>query len=139
MWGKLHLRMRGIVGNVWKVDGIDRQDPLQYKKKKPDMYRVSLVITYMKQLPDIHKIRHVRMDILQKLERMTQVFSDPPLVAYRRDRDLGNFLVQIMDKALINVKTDRRVCTILEKTRGKGIWQDCPHAKLKIGTENCMT
>ena len=48
-------------------------------RKKADTDRVPLVISFTKQLPDIHKIIRDRMDILKKSDRMRRVFSDPPL------------------------------------------------------------
>ena len=106
------------------------------------------MITFTKQLPDTHKIVRDRMDILKKSDRMRRVFADPPLVAYRRDRNLRDILVhgklnRIMReknrKEFDRRKTNCRVCTILEESKGRLIEQQCPQIELKANMNNCLT
>ena len=64
---------------------------LTYRKKGKG--RVPLVITYSKQLPDIRKIIKTHLNLLHKSDRMKTIVKAPPLVAFRRDRNLGEILV----------------------------------------------
>jgi hypothetical protein len=96
---KMQLRKRGYSGRVIeeqlaKVDLLKREDLLQYKSKKAEKTeRVPLVLTYSNLLPDIRDIAKKHMKILHKSERMQQIFAEPPLVAFRRDRNLEDVLV----------------------------------------------
>ena len=51
-----------------------------------------MVITYSKQLPDIRKITKTYLNLLHKSDRIKTIFKAPPLVAFRRDRNLGDIL-----------------------------------------------
>ena len=97
--GKLkgRLRKRGYSGRfleaqLKRVDGLDRGKLLE-KANRKKMDRVSIVLTYMKQLPNVHSIVRQHMDTLYSSKRMREVFKDVPIVAYRRDRNLGDLLV----------------------------------------------
>ena len=95
---KAHLRKRGYSSRflefqICKVDKLERSNLLQYRKQKKTNERVPLVITYAKQLPDIHKITKKHLNLLHKSDRMKTIFKAPPIVAFRRDRNLGDILV----------------------------------------------
>ena len=47
----------------------------------------------MKQLPEVGEIVRKNMDTLYKSEHLKEVFKQPPVLAYRRDRNLGDILV----------------------------------------------
>ena len=99
---KSHLRKRGysskfieifIEIQLEKVDRINRSDPLSYKTKEENNDRVPLVITYSKHLSDIQKISRDHLPLLHKSEEMQQIFDKPPLVAFKRDRNLTDILI----------------------------------------------
>ena len=66
---------------------------LKNQKKQTQNDRVPLVVTFSSLLPDVHSIVHKHLNVLYKSDRMREVFSKPPLVAYRRDRNLCDTLV----------------------------------------------
>ncbi len=95
---KTQLRKRGysgtyIEGQLRKVDRLDRSDLLRVKQKKSQEDRVPLVLTYSNLLPDIHAVVKRHMSVLHQSDKMRRVFTTPPLVAYRRDRNLCDTLV----------------------------------------------
>ena len=95
---KSYLQKRGhsstfIESQLVKVDKMDRSDLLVYKDKKKNQNRVPLVVTYAKQLPETQKISRAHMPLLHNSERMQHIFAEPPLVAFRRDRNLSDILV----------------------------------------------
>lgn len=72
-----------------KVDKLKREDLLTDKEKqRVNDKRVPLVITYSRKLPDIHNIVRKHMPILYNSEKLQKAFEKPPLVTYRRDRNL---------------------------------------------------
>ncbi|XP_053394169.1 uncharacterized protein LOC128555550 [Mercenaria mercenaria] len=95
---KQQLRRRGYSGKeverqLTKVDTLDREDLLQKQTKKGKDKRVPLVLTYTKQLPNIHSIVRKHMNILYRSEKMMEVFQSPPIIAYRRDKNICDILV----------------------------------------------
>ena len=82
-----------IKAQLKKVDNLKRDDLLHYKKKERSTHRVPLVLTFSAALPDTHKILKDRSGTLLKSSRLTEVFKQPPIVAYRRDSSLGDILV----------------------------------------------
>ena len=96
---KTQLRKRGYSGKfieaqLQRVDRLNRQDFLVYKdRNKKKQERVPLVLTYMKQLPEVGEIVRKNMDTLYKSEHLKEVFKQPPMLAYRRDGNLGDMLV----------------------------------------------
>ena len=95
---KCYLRKRGYSSNfietqLIKVDKFKRSDLLQYKQTNNKQKRVPLVVTYSRHLPDLHKISRDHMPLLHKSPDMQQIFNEPPLIAYRRDRNLNDIIV----------------------------------------------
>ena len=70
-----------------------RSDLLRYKQKIDKQTRVPLIVTYSRHLSDLHKISRDHMPLLHKSPEMQQIFQEPPLIAYRRDRNLNDILV----------------------------------------------
>ena len=92
------MRKRGyssrfIEGQLEKVDKMKRSDLLSYKPKEKNKDRVPLVITYSKHLPDIQKISRDHLPLLHKSSELQEIFDKPPLVAFKRDRNLTDILV----------------------------------------------
>ena len=74
--------------------------------------RVPLVLTYNDLLPNIHEIVNKRMDILHHCDNMKKVFPDPPIIAYRRDRNLSDIIVHgKLNKVTKNMtKEEPKIC-----------------------------
>ncbi|XP_045178135.2 uncharacterized protein LOC123538232 [Mercenaria mercenaria] len=93
------LRRKGYSGKfienqLDRVDKIDRAELLTPQKlKKEKMKRVPVVVTYSRHLPNLHNIVRKHMNTLHKSERMKHIFSDTPIVAYRRDTNISDLLV----------------------------------------------
>ena len=77
-----------------KVDKLDRGELLKKRKRRKESDRVPMTVTYSNLLPDLNHIIRKHTKVLYKSERMTKVFQEPPMVAYRRDRNLRDSLVQ---------------------------------------------
>jgi hypothetical protein len=75
-----------------KVDKLEREDLLKYNQPKQSD-RVPLVLTYTDTLPNIHTILLKHLDTLYNSEEMKQVFPQPPMVTFRRDRNIKDILV----------------------------------------------
>ena len=94
---KTHLRKRGYKDNLverqlGKVDNLRRENLLDYNSQK-ETDRVPLVLTYTDALPNIHSILNRHMKTLYKSEINEEIFRHPPLVAFRRDRNIKDILV----------------------------------------------
>ena len=94
---KSHLRKRGykdhlIEEQLKKVDTINRDQLLNYKQKTENN-RVPLVITFSKALPNVHRILRKNMKTLHRSERLKQIFQTPPIVAFKRDKNIKDILV----------------------------------------------
>ncbi|ESO83022.1 hypothetical protein LOTGIDRAFT_176268 [Lottia gigantea] len=76
------------------MDGMDREELLRKRKNNEKANsRTPLVTTYTKDLPNLHNIVRKNMKVLHQSERMQTIFREPPIIAYRRDRNLGDILV----------------------------------------------
>ncbi len=126
---KQQLRRRGYSSKfierqlAW-VDTLDRNDLLQQRKgKKKKNERTPLIITYTNKLPNLHNIVRKNMTILHQSERMQRVFEQPPIIAYRRDRNLGDILVHgKLNKILRNEDQptcDKDICGTCERMSEK--------------------
>ena len=101
---KLHLRKRGYSGReierqLQKIDKMDREELLHKESKRQRNDRVPLVITYSKSLPDIRGILRKHQDTLYMSERMQKVFAKPPLLAFRRDKNICDTTGPWQDKS----------------------------------------
>ena len=83
--------------NCKNVDNLDREDLLQYNTKKQND-RLPLVITYSKVLPNIHKILKKYMKILYNSEKMKGIFDEPPIVSYKRDKNIKDTCILVHRK-----------------------------------------
>ena len=112
---KSYLRKRGysskfIETQLTKVDRLKRSDLLQYKQKNNNQKRVPLVVTYSRHLPDLHKISRDHMPLLHKSPEMQRIFLEPPLIAYRRDRNLNDILVHGKHNRIFKTREDSGRC-----------------------------
>ena len=109
------LRQRGYSGKtinsqMAKVDKLDRGELLKKRKRRKESDRVLMTVTYSNLLPDLNHIIRKHTKVLYKSERMTKVFQEPPMVAYRRDRNLGDSLVR--GKTNKQVKKTSKPCKL---------------------------
>ena len=144
---KSYLRKRGyssrfIEGQLEKVDKMKRSDLLSYKQKEKNKDRVPLVITYSKHLPDIQKISRDHLPLLHKSSEMQGIFDKPPLVAFKRDRNLTDILVHGKHNKIFKNKDGsvnrcrRNNCAICPITRYD---IEIPEIKKMHKDANCQT
>ena len=114
---KKQLRKRGYSGKLieqqlQKVDKMEREKLLHNTAKKDNSRRVPLVLTYSKLLPDVLNILRKHQTTLHQSERMREVFKEPPLLAYRRDRNLCDVLVHRKTDRILGRKDEQCACDI---------------------------
>ena len=80
-----------------------------------------MVLTFSRMLPDVKRIlkRHER--VLHRSKRMTEIFKAPPILAYRRDKNLSDILVHTKTNAALKTnepcKCDTCQCIYKEEIR----------------------
>ena len=95
-----HFRKRGyneaeLQRTASEVEAMSRDDLLKYKRKTTTSDRVPLVITYHHKLTNIPAIIHKNYDkMVRKYPEMKEVFPSPPVVSFRRPRNLGDSMVR---------------------------------------------
>ena len=74
---------------------MNRKDLINYKTNETtaENQRIPLVLTFGSKLPEVQSIVHSRFPILEKSERLKQVFKEPPITAFKRDCNLMDMLV----------------------------------------------
>ena len=82
----------------------EREELLQYRPKKTST-RIPFVVTYYPDLPNLKATVEKHWSILQINQKMKETFVETPMMAYRRNRNLGDILGQ---KTLLNNKVVRR-------------------------------
>ena len=133
---KVQLRKRGYSGKdiekqLHKVDTLKREDLLSVKSKEKKEDRVPLVLTFSRHLPDIHKIVRKHLPVLHRSDRMTEVFQKPPIVAYRRDKNLADTLVHGKTNKALKQKDSTCSCKICNAMHREEIWSSTRDAKYK--------
>ena len=73
---------------------ISREACLQPKQNREKSARIPLVVTYHPILPSFHTTAKQHLPIVQASERLREAFRYPPLIAFRRPRNLKDFLVR---------------------------------------------
>ena len=111
---KKQLRKRGyssreIEHQFNRVDNMNRNELLQVSKIKTESDRVPLVTTYSRRLPDIANILRKHHRTLLLSDHMKHMFKEPPMVSYRRDRNLCDVLVH--RKTYNAIKSPAPVCS----------------------------
>ena len=69
-----------------------REEALHINDTKTNNNRVPLVVTYNPALPKLHAILQQHHQLLQVSTKCRDIFHDPPLVAYRKGRNLSQVL-----------------------------------------------
>ena len=76
-----------------EISNKDRKTLLRYKTRT-ESNRVPLVTTYHPVLKDLNNILRKNLPILHKNEKMAKVFKEPPMVSFRRPRNLKDMVVR---------------------------------------------
>ena len=82
-----------VLDKVDKVRVLERSETLKYNEKQQSD-RVPLVTTYHPDLPKLSKILRKRWDIITTSDRLTNVFTHHPVMAFRRPKNLKDMLVR---------------------------------------------
>ena len=114
---KKQLRKRGYSGKLiesqlQRVDKMEREKLLEDRTKNDKSTRVPLVLTYSKLLPDIRNILRKHQTTLHQSDRMREIFKEPPLLAYRRDRNLCVVLVHRKTDKILGRKEEQCACDV---------------------------
>ena len=91
-----------IEAQTKKVYEVERESLLKYKEK-PISTKIPLPITYNPTIPNIHKAIANNWHILQINKDFANIFKEKPVIAYKRNRNLRDYLVQrkiVNNKAL---------------------------------------
>ena len=81
-----------IKDSISKARQVSREQALRTDIEKKGNDRVPLVVTYNPALADLRRIIKVHQPILHTSQRCTDVFSQPPIIAYRKGRNLTQIL-----------------------------------------------
>ena len=74
------------------VSGMKREEVLEYKGR-PKTDRVPFVITFHPRLRKLGNVLHKHFHLLQSNERLKRAFAQPPMVAFRRLKNLRDMLM----------------------------------------------
>ena len=96
---------------------MDRDDLLKRKKVNEKAKRVPIVLTYSKLLPDIRNILRKHQSTLFRSDRLQKVFPEPPLLAFRRDRNLCDTLVHRKTNNALKQDEDKCKCELCDMIR----------------------
>ena len=77
--------------NIGRAQEIDRAASLAQKPKALNN-RLTLVTTYNRTTPNIKEVLIKHWNLLQIDPRLATVFSEQPMIAFRRNKNLGDFL-----------------------------------------------
>ena len=91
---------------------MEREKLLEDRTKKDKSTRVPLALTYSKLLPDIRNILRKHQTTLHQSDRMREIFKEPPLLAYRRDRNLCDVLVHRKTDKILGRKEEQCACDV---------------------------
>ena len=78
---------------VQRAVSIPRETCLRIKKDQEKTSRTPLVVTYHPLLPSFASITRRHLHILHITERLRTAFPSPPLIAFRRPKNLKDLLV----------------------------------------------
>ena len=76
-----------------KAADTNREDLLQYKNRTQSR-SIPLVVTYNKHLPNIKNTIDNNWNILKINQKLSKCFEDQPIIAYRRNKNLKDFIGQ---------------------------------------------
>ena len=96
---KRHLIKRGyreqqLDNEIHRALAISRENCLQSRPNQDRSARIPLVVTYHPILPNLQSITRRHLSTLHTSELLREAFSLPPLIAFRRPKNLRDFLVR---------------------------------------------
>jgi hypothetical protein len=95
-----------ITSQINRAKGNRREDLLQYKSvEQTTSQRIPFVVTYYPDLPNLKAAVEKHWPILNINQKMKETFSQKPIMAYRKNQNLGDILGQ---KTLLNNKVIRK-------------------------------
>ena len=112
-----------ITTSIEKVNNIDRKDLLQYKVKTRTN-RIPFSLTFNETLPNIRKAINNNWHILNINENLAETFSEKPIIAYKRNKNLRDYIGQttiennkVVRKNKTNWKTNGKCSKCLANNR----------------------
>ena len=84
-----------------RAQQIDRQSALQTPQKEKNE-RIPFTLTYHPHNLAAKNIILKNFKLLQNDNKTERIFSQPPLVSFKRDKNIGNFLVRSVLNLMIN-------------------------------------
>ena len=84
-------KKEAVEEQIAKADLVNRDQALT-EKSKIESKRIPLVVTYNRTLPDLTAITRKHWHILQANDELKKVFAEPPMLAYRRNKNLKEFI-----------------------------------------------
>ena len=154
-----HLRMRGyklglIKDGIRKASAQAREELLQPKTDITDHNdRVIFSTTYNPIIPDLKRKLNELQPVLLSSERCKAIFPKPPLLAFRRNRNLNDMLVSrrlphntnIIETPNIDIDRDSKICEqcgrVFKTPRGKVIHASLAHKQetknVEVGFYQC--
>ena len=77
---------------ISKASDVNRKQLLSNQHKTQQVQRIPLVLTYNRTLPDIQNILQKHWPILQLDPGLKPIFQEHPILAYRRNKSIGDML-----------------------------------------------
>ena len=101
-------RRKHVRNEIRKASKITRQNSLKTKQKKRND-RTPFVVTYHPSVPQLASILNTNHHILQNSTDCKEVFPQPPMLSYRRPKNLKEYLVRAKIKNDVST-TLRGIC-----------------------------
>ena len=108
-----------------RAQQIDRQSALQTSQKEKND-RIPFTLTFHPHNDSVKAIILNNFKILQNYPETSVIFSQPPLISFKRDKNVGNFLVkkthskQLRRLAPLNARAhDAKLVLLLSSTSAK--------------------
>ena len=126
----VRLRRRGyklglIKDGLCKAAALSREDLLynQQQRQSHIANRIIFSTTYNPRIPHLQQKLQELQPILHASERCKEIFPDPPLIAYRRNRNLNDLLVSRRLPPDTEIKQSNTSAT--EVDRGSCVCEEC--------------
>ena len=82
-----------VQAGLHRAQQIDRQSALQTSQKENNE-RITLTLTFLRHNHAVKSIILKNFKLLQNDPDTGRIFSQPPLISFKRDKNIGNFLVR---------------------------------------------
>ena len=110
-----------------EVLGMERESVLEYKKHESNT-RVPYVVTFHPRLRMLGNVLKRHFHLLQTNERLRKAFTEPPMVAFRRLKNLKDMLVHTSQNKVEREENEVKKCKSLR-------CKCCPHLQEKNSFE----